>query len=233
MMKMRHIATLILLAFSIIGVIVALSGCGTQENQIIRELEWSSRSFTTKYDKCDDILKTEDWCNVIRGVAKITRPEWDELFPKTEFYVVRRLLVGSELPKQSNLLIVEQDGQQYTPKTFDILLAANRIKINDDNQELIAKALALMTLPDYLENEITFTKWEVDTTQPAPFDYCLTAWTKIQGLVLKWCFMFSNPQYELIAAGPEVDQDRSGDYIDVSNIDLPYPIVHNYYFHKR
>jgi hypothetical protein len=140
------------------------------------------RAVYNKSEKCDKILETEDWCNVLRDVSNIIRPEWEELFPKTRFYVVRSMAYTGESEVQNNYLIIEQDGQRYTDKTFDQLLDVNGIVISDENSESVAKALALMTLPDYLGNGITFTKWEKEPTPPpANSEYCLTAWAKIQG----------------------------------------------------
>ncbi len=91
-----------------------------------------------------------------------------------------------------------------------------------------------MTIPNYLENDVRFTKWGVDVSQPAPFDYCLTAWTRIQGLELKWCYTFSGPRYRLIVGGPGVLQERTGDYVDISAITLPHPLGNQpYSFLKR
>jgi hypothetical protein len=206
----------------------------SREKQIFQEIVKSGGQFTTDANKCNKILQTEDWCNVLSSVINVIRPEWEQLLPKTRFYLVRSMAHSGESEVQNNYIIIEQDGKRYTDKTFDQLLDVNGIDISDENSELIAKALALMTLSDYLTDEITFTKWEEDTTPPpANFDYCLTAWTEIQGYELKWGFVFSDSMYELIAAGPEVVQEKTGDFTEAPEFTLPFPMPQYYYFTRN
>ncbi|MEE8390742.1 MAG: hypothetical protein V3S14_08115, partial [Anaerolineae bacterium] len=97
----------------------------TKEEVLAQTLAQSGGQFTSSVDECSEILTTEDWCGVIKGTVRIIRSEWEELFPETEFYVVRRDLYGGEFAQQRNMLIVEQDDQRYTAETFDRLLATN------------------------------------------------------------------------------------------------------------
>jgi hypothetical protein len=197
----------------------------TAEVLLARELIQQSGQVVYSAGECDRILKGEPWCSVIKSATGITRPEWKELFPRTNFFLVKTTLYGSESSRQSNWLIVEQDGQRYTAKTFDRLLEANGIAtITDENRELVAKAFALMTIPDYLEAEVAFTKWEEGSWPSSirlDYNYALTAWTKIQGLKAQWRFLF----YEglLIGANGYVPEYGIGDYIDVPFERLPGP----------
>ena len=190
----------------------------TKEEELVVEMQHHSSQSAPSVNECAEILKTEPWCSVPESAERITRPEWEEMFPQTEFFLVKGYLYGKESgggPR--NLLIVEQDGQRYTAKTFDRLLKANGvIAITDENREPVAKAFALMTIPDYLEEEIVFTEWRDVTSQstrPA-YDHCLLAWTKLGGLEVGWCFVFRNERLEIVS-GPGLQQSRVGDYIDV------------------
>ncbi|MCP4544267.1 MAG: hypothetical protein GY832_44710 [Chloroflexi bacterium] len=164
----------------------------------------------------------------------IVRSEWEQLFPDTDFYV---LGLGGYRPDSTEpydsrrRLVAWQDDKHYTAKTFDRLLKANGVTITDENRELVAKAFALMTIPDYLEEEVVLTEWEEVNMQPAlhNYNYCLGLWTKLQGLEIKWCFVFGNERLR-IASGPAVQQDDVGDYIDVSVIELPPPSFVDYQF---
>ncbi len=200
----------------------------TKEEVLAQTLAQSGGQFTSSVGECSEILKTEDWCGVIKGTVRIIRSEWEELFPETEFYVVGRDLYGGEFVQQRNLLIVEHDGQRYTADTFDRLLKANGvITITNENRELVAKAFALMTIPDYLEEEIVFTKWEeVDMPQARyPYNYCVDVWTKIEGLEAIWCFVFRNGQLK-ISSGPFVQQTGVGDYVPASfSRSLSHPLT--------
>ncbi len=195
----------------------------TKEEVLAQTLAQSGGQFTSSVGECSEILKTEDWCGVIKGTVRIIRSEWKVLFPEIEFYVVRRDLYGGEFVQQRNLLIVEHDGQRYTADTFDRLLKANGvITITNENRELVAKAFALMTIPDYLEEEIVFTEWEKGDW-PASFgeryNYRLTAWTRILGLRPRWNFIFRDGRLREADGG--VLEYQVGDYIDVPNLMPP------------
>ena len=197
----------------------------TTEEQIIQEILQSDAQFTTSVDECGKILGTEPWCSVIQSAVRVSRPEWEALFPQTEFFLVERILHGGEFAQQRDLLIIEQDGQRYSPETFDRLLAANDITtITDDNREQVARALVLITLSNYLEEEITFSDLE-EGNWPAPLDfhynYALTAWTKIQGLKIEYFFLFD--QGRLRMARGHVNELETGDYIEVPLETMPAP----------
>ena len=123
-------------------------------------------------------------------MIQLLRPEWDQLFTQTEFYLEKYDLYGGEIVQKSGLLIVEQDGQRYDPKTYDLLLDTNGIVVTDENRELVAKAWALMTIPNFLENEVVFTEWQAVEMPNAlhNFNYSLNGWAKTKGLKAKWCF---------------------------------------------
>jgi len=112
------------------------------------------------------------------------------LFPKTRFYEIQfvgRHQIAEYDYYRHGEVVAWQDSQRYTAETFDRLLAANgTTTITDENRELVAKALVLMTLPDYLGEEIMFSELEeIDLRGGFSFEHyncALTAWTKIQGL---------------------------------------------------
>jgi hypothetical protein len=158
------------------------------------------------------------------------------LFPDTEFFLIKRIADGGgDQTHQSNLLVIEQAGQRYTPQTYDLLLKANNIVVTAEDRERIAKAWALMTIPDYLGEAVTFTTWEIN---PAPRystlgAYDLTGWTKLGGLKLGWTFAFANKDYRLVTLGPSVLQTGLGDYLEVPGAPtagLPFPQQNAFYF---
>ncbi len=166
-------------------------------------------------------------CVAPDSIQLVTRPEWEQLFPITDFYVI-----GLAGRNQNELydygyyreLAAWQDSQRYTAKTFDRLLAANGITITDGNRELVAKAFALMTISDYLEEEIVFSDWE-EGSWPGSFDwrynYSLKAWTKIQGLKIRWWFIFQDDRLR-VTDGAAIEH-QVGDYIDVPFTKLSPP----------
>ncbi len=200
----------------------------TQEERKVMEYVkgLNPESQASSRDQCPTILQTQPWCSIVRSAKRITRPEWEELFPQTQFFVVEYALIGRETGQLGHVLVAEQNGQHYSAETFDRLLKANQIAITDKNRELVAKALVLMKLTDYLEADIVFSDWGT-TDQPAPFDlrynYTLTAWTKIQGLRFQWLFLFH--EGSLITAGGGILEQNVGDYIDVPLDVLPLPTL--------
>jgi hypothetical protein len=206
----------------------------TAEELLARELIEPRGQVTFSADECSQILETEPWCVVINSATHITRPEWDELFLQTDFFLVKvhyRPQFGHDA-HQGNWLIVEQDSQRYTADTFDRLLAANGItEITDGNRELIAKAFALMTIPDYLGDEVIFIEWEEGDWPDARHHYShsLKAWTKIQGLEIKWWFVFEDGWLKIITRGG-ISKYHTGDYIDTPFEILPLPPLKDYYF---
>lgn len=197
----------------------------TREEELVIERQHHSSQSASTPEECTEILKTEPWCSVVKDAVRITRPEWEELFPQAEFFLVKYDLYGGEFVQQRNLLIVEQDDQRYTAETFDHLLEANGItEVTGENRELVARAFALMTIPDYLEEEVVFEQWE-EGSWPASFDwhynYGLTAWTEIQGLTIQWWFMFEDGHLR-ITDGAVIDR-QVGDYIDIPFTELSPP----------
>ena len=235
----RKTAGFTLLVILLVIVLAVLLACTTEtvstltrEEELVIEMQHNSSQSASSPDQCGKILRTEPWCSVVKSAVRITRPEWEELFPHTEFYVVKRDVYGGEFGQQQrNLLIVEQDGQRYTAETFDKLLAANDITITDANLERVAKAFALMTLPDYLEEDIVFTEW-AEGDRPGRFgkryNYSATVWAKIQGLRTQWFFRVEDGYLrDVLRLQSEY---HVGDYIDIPFEELSPPRAEEYFF---
>lgn len=169
-------------------------------------------------------------CSQYLWTKPITKTEWAELFPNAHFYLlgfheIVNLETSQSGYRRNYRVIVQQGGQRYTDQSFSGLLEANGITfIGNEQQELVARAFALMTVPNYLEDEIVFTNWEKGSWSSVirlDYNYALTAWTKIQGLKVQWRFIF----YEghLIGASSFVQERGRGDYIDVPFGELPEP----------
>lgn len=96
---------------------------------------------------------------------------------------MKRNVLGQESGFQQNLLIAEQTGQQYNADSFQHLLGANSVVITDTNRELVAKAFVLMTLADYIENQIVFSNWG-SSDRPSilrlHYNYALSAWKRFK-----------------------------------------------------
>lgn len=202
------------------------------EVELARDLIEPGGQVTYSAGECYEILNEELWCSVIKSAEPITCTEWEALFPETNFYLVKTELYGGEFPEQPNWLIIKQDNKHYTAETFDRLLKANGvITITDENRELVAKAFALMTIPNYLEEEVVFTEWEEVEFDVATFDYThrLRAWTKLQGLEVVWYFVFKDARLK-IASGAWTEQAAVGDYIQVPMFTLPHPRFEDYRF---
>jgi hypothetical protein len=204
----------------------------TKEEKLLIEMQRRSSQSASSVDECAEILKAEDGCNVMESVERITRPEWEELFPQTEFFLVKYDRYGGEFGQQQRgILIIEQDGQRYTAETFDRLLTANDITITDENRELVVRAFTLITIPYYLEEEIVFTEW-AKSNRSARFgeryNYSIMVWTKIQGLRTQWFFRFENGYLRDILRMQS--EYHIGDYIDVPFEILPPPGSEEYFF---
>ena len=145
---------------------------------------------------------------------------------------MKRNLIGQETGVQRNWLIAKQNEQQFIAETFDQLLTTNGIAIADTNRERVIKAFVLMTLADYLEQDIIFSDW-TQGDWPASlgrrFTYSITVWTKIQGLRMKWFFAFENNRLWLASPLLEINY-HIGDYIDVPFEILPLPRSTEYLF---
>ncbi len=205
----------------------------TREEKLAQEIVQSDDQLVDSLSDCKESREDGPKCGVVKSAVRVTRPEWEELFPQTEFFLAKIDLYGYESRQRGNILIAEQDdlSLHFPDRDFDRLLNTNGITISDENRELIARAFALMTIPNYLEEEVVFTEWGKVDMQPARHDYnyCLRAWTKIQGLEIRWCFVFRDERLK-IASGPAVQQHGVGDYIDVLHLELPLPAFKDYRF---
>jgi hypothetical protein len=190
--------------------------------------------------ECDELVdggKSES-CVWPKDITPIARPEWEQLFPNTDFYLVG-LAGRNQVQSYDHAYYLELaawcEDKYYSAETFDHLLKANGVtEITDENRELVAKAFALMTIPDYLEEEVLFTEWG-ETDWPAGFgesyNWHLSGWTKIQGLKIWWLFMFGDGQ--LWATDGGVAEENTGDCIDVSFEALPRPSSEDFLFSFR
>lgn len=191
----------------------------TKAEIVAHDIAQSGGQFTASFSNCLEILENEPSCVVIRTGIQVSRPEWEALFPQAEFYLVKYDLDRGETVerKQGNLLVVEQDGQRlslFPDRMFEQLLETNRIVITSQNQEQVARALVLMRLPDYLENDIVFSNWREGEWAGYHFNYALNVWTEINGLEFEWGFWFDNEQ--LLRAQGFLVRNSVGDYINVS-----------------
>jgi hypothetical protein len=196
----------------------------TEEEALFQEVIQSDGQFTSYGNNCGKILETEPWCSVVLTVTRVTRPEWTSLFPTTKFFLVKRNVLGQETGFQSNWLIAKQNERQFTTETFDQILITNGVVITDTNREEIAKAFVLMRLSNYVEDEISFSNWGKDDRRSIMrinYNYTLTSWTKIQGLKIRWSFIYYEGQ--LITAAADLPEYHVGDYIDVPFRVLPPP----------
>ncbi|NIS80226.1 MAG: hypothetical protein GTO14_08460, partial [Anaerolineales bacterium] len=188
-----------------------------EAERIAQEFIDSGGQFTGSINSCSEILKVEPWCGVIKSAVEISRPEWEELFPTTDFYIVRRMLYGGELPYQRNLLVVEQDGTRYGVGTFQRLMDVNNVTITEENRELVAKTLVLMMLPDFIEHGVRFVAWEEGdwrSTLRLNFNYSLTLRTELGGYEIRWLFVFH--EGDLLTASGWVVEEGVGEFTPVS-----------------
>jgi len=222
-----------LVAILILSLLLGACTPLTEEEKAIRAVKQiNPKSEANSPEQCSAILQTEPWCSIVKSAKRIEQPEWTQLLPTTEFYLVAYDLIGLEAQQSHNLLFIEQDGQRYSVETFDDLLDLNRITINDQNRELVSKTFALMTLADYLNQEIVFTDWQAGKWEGRhTFDHYLKAWTKVQGIEFWWWFTFGDGRLKYIVRDGVADSDyHIGDYIDISFWSLPLPPLLEYRF---
>ncbi|CAG0937731.1 hypothetical protein TFLX_06681 [Thermoflexales bacterium] len=205
-----------------------------EERKVMEDVKSiNAQSEATSPDQCSAILQTQPWCSITDSAKRITRPEWEKLFPRTQFFLVSYTLIGRETRLARHVLVIEQNGQRYKAETFDQLLAVNQLVITEQNRELVAKAFALMTLADYLEQEIDFTDWQAGKWQGHyTYDHYLKAWTKIQGIEFWWWFKFENEQLRVVTRDGVSDY-HLGNYSDVPLQTLPLPPLAEYLFAPR
>lgn len=189
-------------------------------------------AYRSTQGECDQAVESGELesCVSPDSIQLITQPEWEQLFPDTDFYLIG--LAGrnqNELYDHSyrHRLVAWQKGQYYTTETFDDLLKVNGINtITDENRELVARALVLMTrkMPDRIEKEVSFRDWR-EGDWPASFgfryNYSIVVWTEIQGLEFWWRFIFEDGR--LREAEGSILEAGVGDYIDVPEETLPIP----------
>jgi hypothetical protein len=197
-----------------------------KEQALVEERQHAHRQAAASVEECGTILMTEPWCTVSWYATRITRPEWEALFPHTEFFLVKSDRYGGEFgPETHNRLIIESWwGERLGREDFHILMGGEHVSVTDENRELVAKAFVLIFLADYLEEEIIFSdgeegSWPSDIRKS--YDYRITAWTKIQGLEFEWLFMFH--EGGVFGAEGVVTERNVGDYIDVPFERLPVP----------
>jgi hypothetical protein len=189
--------------------------------------------------ECDELVDggRSESCVWPKDIWPITRPEWEQLLSDTTFYLIGMAGRNQE-PMYDHGYYLElaawYEGTYHGAEAFDRLLAANGITaITDENCELVAQAFALMTIPDYLGEEIVFTEWESIQGEPGKYkhdyDHCLRAWTKLQGLEVGWCFVFGEGRLK-IATGPVGIQHDIGDYVEVNPDQLSLPAQKDYRF---
>jgi hypothetical protein len=161
-----------------------------EEQAFVEQRQHNSSQSASSPDECSEILKTEIWCSVHTYAKYITRPEWEELFPKARF-LLEQIDHYSESPyvQRGSMLFIEQGGQRYRPDDFKRLMAMNDVVVTEENRELVARALVLTRLPDYLWAEIRFSDaGETDergTLRHQQFNYTVTSWSQIQGVEVK------------------------------------------------
>jgi len=161
-------------------------------------------------------------CSQYLWTKPITRPEWTQLFPIAHFYIVgfkdiENMASNPNGYELDNILIAMQDDQRYTFRTFDQLLNANHITISDENRELVARAYALMTLANYVEDSVTFENWEPANVDR--YNYALTAWTRIGGLQFEWLYQFYGGCLAKVDGSASVH--KVGNYIEVQALRWP------------
>jgi hypothetical protein len=207
----------------------------SEDEVLFQEIARSGGQFTSDGSNCDEILKTESWCSVVLAVNQVTRPEWTSLFPNTTFFLVKRNVRDQEKGFQRNWLIAKQGDERFTIETFGSLLDANNIVSTDAVREQIVKAFVLMSLPDYMDDEIRFSNWGQTNQRsiiPINYNYTITVWTKIQGLRFRWSFIFYEDKFIAAAANPP--EYHVGEYIDIPFDVLPIPSSNSFdYWNKE
>jgi len=169
-------------------------------------------------------------CTKYLWTKYVTRSEWTELFPDTHFFLVATHRIENAETNmygydRSYFIIAQQDGERYEIRTFDNLLHDNGVVITDENRELVARSAALMTLANFLEEEIIlFDLSAIDEGGRGSFErynYALIVWTKINGLKVRYRYSFEQEGLKTLAYWP-VDYE-TGDYTDMPVAILPHP----------
>jgi hypothetical protein len=169
---------------------------------------------------------TTKQCVFPTGMERIAKPEWEQLFPDTVFYLVdisgRRsteelLAHESQNSGPRRHLVAWHNGQAYRSQTFDRLLEANAVTVTDANRELVARSFALMSIPNYLSGDVRFLEWGdvVPGTYRHRYTHYLKAWTEIWGCEVLWWFVFTDQGMSIASlGGGPCNVSEYGDYIE-------------------
>ncbi len=203
------------------------------ELEVLDEMQHTPKGAASA-GECGEILKTQHWCHVYWHARQITRPEWETLFPWAVFYLVKYDRYGGEFNEHRNRLIIEDWGDRLIRDDFHRLLGANHVFVTDENREMVARAFVLMSLADYLDEEIVFSDWEEGSWSAGlglHYNYAITSWSRIQGLKMQWYFLFDDEG--LFGATGYVVEHDVGDYIDVSHEELSPPSYLNLEYWRK
>jgi hypothetical protein len=179
---------------------------------------------------CDQVWQQQQNCLVYLATTPLLRPEWQQLFPKADFFLTKNATLIDNpdqwAPLKGSQVIALQEGQHYSATSFPQLLEANGITITEQNRETVAKAFVLMALAYYLDGDVVFSDaGEIDVQGGLPserYNFGITAWTKLQGLKITYGFLFEKGR--LLQVAGSVIEPYTGDYIDVPPELFPYPV---------
>jgi hypothetical protein len=194
-----------------------------REQDVLEEMQHTPKGAASA-SECGEILETQNWCHVYWHARQITYPEWETLFPWAVFYLVKYDRYGGEFNEHHNQLIIEDWGERLSRDDFHRLLGANHIFVTNENRETVARAFVLISLPDYLDEEIVFSDWEEGSWSAGLgfyYNYKIKSWTKIQGIKYQWYFIFD--EEGLLSGVGDVIEYGIGDYVDVPHEELPPP----------
>lgn len=156
-------------------------------------------------------------CYALQPIRQIDCPEWQALFPQTTFYLFcyDYFFRGKGRERQCYHL-AEQAEKIYDIRSFHLLYNANNILATDENRETIVRAMSLLRLPGYLDDEIIFSPLEklVNPTEQDErynLNYQFTIWTKMWGYQLACKAGFKGHRY--YGVDLFVEKDCVGDYI--------------------
>lgn len=201
-----------------------------EEQAVVKERQGDTWAASSR-EGCRPILKEHSKCYLPTYAKRITHPEWKALFPGAAFTLVEFEVYGRpednpHWPKRHNEVFAEQDYERLGLDGFERLLRYNNVwTINDENRELVARAFALMALPDYIEEEIVLSELKEGSwptyhgLDELNYNYTITAWTQIQGLKIQWFFLFD--EEGVWGAWGGVVERNTGNYIDVPFEELP------------
>jgi hypothetical protein len=179
----------------------------------------------TSGDACDQLLK-QGTCEIFQGVSPLLRPEWQQLLPRTDFFLLKSTSVSKPgdvdlLVTPAGAVLAQHDNHIYRVNDFPQLLDANGIVISDQNRELVMKAFALMTLGAYLQDDVRFENLEkIDIREGLNhYTHQLKLWTRLQGIKLVYWFEFYNGRLGDIEGS--VIANHKEDYREVPIDQLP------------